>query len=74
MMDSAAVHTFSIPSDAEELNRDQNNQKHGDPYAGIQVISPVFDRHTGSRKLKRKHDKPGNSIVPAHSKAPIMYQ
>lgn len=69
---STALHTFSVSLNAEELNCDQNNQKHGDPYTSIQVISPVFDRHTCSRKLEWKHYKPGDSIVPTDSKAPIV--
>jgi hypothetical protein len=46
------IYTFTISTDAKELNSGQDRQKDCDPYPNVQVIAPILNSDTGGSDLE----------------------
>jgi hypothetical protein len=46
------MYTFTISTDAKELNSRQDNQEDCDPYPDVQVVAPILNGDTSGGDLE----------------------
>lgn len=65
--------TFTIATDAENLDDDECDKEYSHPDSDVQVRAPISNRETGSRKLERQHGEPADRVVPTDGKSPTRW-
>lgn len=68
--DGESSFDLTISSDTEELDGNEEDEEESDPDSHVDVFSPVSDGDGSSNELKRKHNQPRQSVLPADSEAP----
>ena len=63
--------TFTIATNAEELDNDQCGQESGNPYTNVQILAPITDGQTCCSDFEGQNSEPLDCIIPAHSKTPV---
>ena len=59
-----------VSENAEDVDDDDEEQENGDPYADVDLETPVFDGETGDDEFERQDDRPLEDVVPTHGEAP----
>ena len=62
--------TFSVTSNTEELDGDQDCEEDGDPNTDVDVGTPEINGEAGGDEFERKDNEPGDGVVPSNSKSP----
>lgn len=61
---------FTVTLDAKDLDDGKSDQEDRDPDTHADRFVPEFDGNTSGNEFEGQDGKPGNSVIPAHSKAP----